>query len=319
MGVYGVSGPNTLQRVDLDMALIGTRELAQREGLVGVDLCPIVTVGGKSGKFPVVDEKEINQRLISDERLPTGRFNELSLTWRTGSYDTSFYGLGSRLDRQEVAIYEDYLEQDILTAEAIMVNMLKNYEKRVLTMAAAAVAATYNPTTSWLDPASTPVKDMITWKLELRSKRRVFRDSDLRLLLDYEVVQMLKLNSDIKDRLSVTMDKLPDQLDESLIARALGVGKILVGNSWENQSSQGTPEDEVTYALQWSKNTAFLCIASARKDNAHRWANTLKWRKGITGWQQSYDWDTDADKLRYRDAYGLFVVDAGSALKCDIS
>lgn len=320
MGVYGASGPATLQRVDLEFALVGTNEMAEREGLIGTILAPEITVGLKQGTFPVVDMNQINQKLVNDERAPGGRFNELSLSFRTDTYNTKFYGLQSSLDRQEHAIYENDVEQDVLTADAIMVNMLKNKEKRILALAQA-VSATGSgsnpaaPGTVWTSASSTPVTDMITYKLELRNRRRRFNDSDLVLALDYEVMQKLRVNSEILGKLSTMVQKLPSDIDNALIAAALGVGRIAVANSWENTSSQGAAEADTVYALQWPKTQGFLCIAKATKGEVHRWANVLKWRKGITGWEQSYDWDCDCDKIRNREAYGLKEVDSGSALR----
>jgi hypothetical protein len=321
MGVYGASGPATLQRVDLEMALMGTNEMAEREGLIGTILAPEIFVGRKLGAFPVVDMNQINQKLVNDERAPGGRFNELSATFRSDSYNTKFYGLQGSLDRQEQEIYVDDVEQDTILAEAIMVNILKNKEKRILALAQAVSATTGSggqpaaPSTVWTSASSTPVTDMITYKLALRNRRRRFRNTDLVLGLDYEVVEKLRINSEILNKLSTMVQKLPSDIDNGLIAAALGVGRIAIANSWENLSSQGAAEADTSYELQWPKAQGFLCIAKATKGEVHRWANVLKWRKGITGWEQSYDWDCDADKIRYREAYGLKEVDSGSALR----
>lgn len=314
-GFYGNAGPSTLQRVDLSMAIEKIDVQAQKEGLVAMEICPPVTVGQQNGKFPVVNEEMINQRLVDDQRTFEKKFNRMRMFFHTDTYTTQFYGTEIVLDRQERAIYEDDFEQDRMAAETQELNSLKNLEKRVLALALTAPSAATTISTEWTDPTSKPVTDMIKILVELRNKRRTFTQNKLRLVLDWEVANLLRLNTEIKDCLSTTMRKLPDDISNDLLARALGVGKVCIANSFENMSAEGTATADVDYDLQWDRTKAFLCIAESSKKQGFRWANTLQWTKGIAGWEQYHEPQTDGDVLRYRKAYGLKIIDSASALQ----
>lgn len=320
---YGDNGLETLRRVDLDMALVETTEAAQSEGLIGMQLAPRVKVRGRRGDFPVVRESQINQPLVSNQRGEYGRFNEINIYFSTGQYKTETFGLGSRIDRDQASSYESDWDQDLHIAEAIRVNCMKNYEKRVIDKALA-VAGTQpaapgnqngdNPAVPWTDPASTPLTDFVDYKLLFRNRRRVFSNKQLLLALDYEVAEQLRFNIQLLEKIRSTVDKFSGDVDNALLAHAFGVGQVVIANSWENQSASGTAENDVEYALQWPKTKAFLCVASAERKKAHRWCNTISSGTAISGWEQSYDWDTSSDKMRYREEYALHEVDAGSAL-----
>lgn len=311
---YGSSGISTITRPDLDFTMMGTTAAAESQGLIAMKICPVLSVPLKKSTFPVVRKSQINQKLINDERKPGGDFPRLDVNFETASYETKQYGTEVALDRDETTYYEDFFQQDLIAAEVQLIHALKKYEERAIEKAVAAPASQTTLAALWTDPDSTPVTDMVSIKLELRAKQKLFQKSDLKLVLDYEVLEKLRLNTEIKDALATTRDKLPGNLTEQLIAEALGVGEIVIANSYAQTSSSGTADAAATYALQWNKTKAFLCIAKAVRNDAHRWANTLQWSKGANGWTQYYEERVKSDVLRYEREYGLHVVDNASAL-----
>lgn len=317
MGLYGSSGPNTLQRVDISMGLMKTSLQAQKQGLIGMEIAPPVSVPLKSAKFPIVNESVLNQKRVSDQRTPGANFNRIDLQFTTGSYDTAQYGLECALDRDEMTYYDSDIEQDMIRGEALEINALKNYENRAITTALTAPSAATTIGDPWSDPASTPLTDMTNIKIELRNKRRVVDNSLLKLVLDWEVAELLKLNAEILDKLSTTVRKFTGDVTAELLAQAFGVGKVVIANSWENTSASGTAEADVVYTTQWNKNKAWLGICQATKGNGFRFANTLMWRDGANGFTQYYEVSKKEDVLRYEKQYGFHVVDSASALVID--
>lgn len=316
MSFYGSSGVSTLPRRDLSMFVKKIDVVAAMRGLIGMAVAPVVTVDHDSAKFPVIPRSEILQKMVNNQRQADGKFNRVNWKFTSTSYSTEGYGLEYALDREERKIYSSDIEHETVGAEILELQSAMQYEERVITKMAAATSASTTISTTWDDPSSTPVTDMVDILLELRNKQVDVVQENLKMVLDYEVVQKLRLNSEIKDALATTRDKLPKNLSNALLAEALGVGEICVANSWKNNSSPGIADASASYALQWDKTVGFLCLASATKDPiTHRWCNTLKWGGGISGFETYYEPQADCDVLRIRERYGLHVVDANSALK----
>lgn len=316
MSFYGSSGVSTLPRRDLSMFVKKIDVVAARKGLIGMKVAPVVTVDHDSAKFPVIERSQINQKLINNKRQPDGKFNRVNWKFTSSQYTTESYGLEYALDREERKIYSSDIEHETIGAEILELQSALQYEEAVIAKMGAAASSATTISDEWTDPASKPVTNMVDILLELRNKQVEVVQENLMLVLDYEVVQKLRLNAEIKDALASTRDKLPGNINNSLLAEALGVGQICVANSWKNNSSPGIADASASYALQWDKTVGFLCLASATKDPiTHRWCNTLKWSGGVAGFETYYEPQSDGDVLRIRERYGLHVVDANSALK----
>lgn len=222
--------------------------------------CPTKAVNKQSDRYPVYDvaafmKDDAKLRAAGDESVGGG----FSLS--NDSYYCEKYALHVDVDFDELANADDPidLERDSMQylAHAMLIRRERLWASACFTTGVWTEDVTGSSTTQWDDYASSdPIKMVDQAKRNVRL--RTGRDPNI-LVCGLDVFNALKEHPDLVDRIKYTS---ADSITEEMIAKRLGVAKVLVGKALVDNQAEGRTTASLGFIIN-SKSALLIHSAPA--------------------------------------------------------
>lgn len=276
-------------------------------------LWPTVPVPNKSDSYFVWDRGDFNRddarETAAGDEYPVG-VKRLS----TDSYNAKVYKYSEMISDEEIGNSDSALALDRTTVENVTRKQMIRMDRQLASIAFKTGVWTGSTTQTDITPAvkwdagatSTPISDIKT-QIRHMSKKGVSR-AGMKLLCPPDVFDALVDNDEFLARYENVMAAV---LTEELIARVLGIGEVIVGESVFNSAKEGAATvdsfilDTDSALLTYSPSSATLNVPSA--------GYNMVWT-GLTGGAGGVDIEKirraerDADQIKSRSAFDVKIV-----------
>lgn len=294
------SAPATL-RPDLGGSVEEFNLAADRMGFIGPRVMPVIEVAKQAGTFGTIP---IEQLLKSPEtkRAPGAAYNRGNWKFTPATFSCEEYGWEEPVDANEAAMYRDFFDAEMVSAEIARDVVLRAAEARVA--AALFDAVTYSATTvatEWSNADSaTPITDIETAVQTFWAATGLWPNA---LVINRIVFRNLRNCAQIIDRCKAQgfMDVRAGNVSRQQLAAVFDLPNILVAGSPKNTATNGS----LTISPIWSSEYAAITrIAETNSPKEPCFGRTFHWSDDgsqIGGTMESYRReDLRADVIRCR-------------------
>lgn len=286
--------PSSAITTGLRPELLGSFEeyplLSQENGFVGLNVFPPLEVPNQAGTYGIIPVEQVKRNVSTSDltRAPTGDYNEIDWKFETFSYVTTEYGIRVPVDDREAAMYQDFIEAEMLSASIARLALLEDLEQRTVALALDASIPTSAVATIWTTVATaTPITDIGT------AMKAVYNNTGFRantLALHWKDLWNMKLTSQFQDFVKYTQRSLPEDMGPTEIASALGLSKVFVAGVSVNTAAD---DAAASFSDVWTAGKVFVGRTadanSSHKEvcigRTHHWAAD---GSRVTGVAESY-------------------------------
>lgn len=292
-------------RPDLAASLTEFDLASDRNGFIGLDVLPVMNVARQSGTYGRIPIEELLQNRETLRASGSG-YSRGNWKFDDESYATREYGAEEPIDDREAAMYADYFDAEVVSAERARDVLLRNHERRIadaIFNATTFTSYTNAVTNEWDDYGNaTPIDDIEAavrlvwgrtglWPNALIINRKVFRN-----LRNCEQV-IDRINSQGAGNITRATDVTVQQL-----AAVFDLQRIVVGGSPKNTAGEGVA---ATIAPIWSDEYAMIArLVSGNDIREPGLGRTFHWGgdgSQIGGMIETYRDETDrSDIVRAR-------------------
>ena len=250
MSNFSPSPSSTLQRPDIGIALTEYEMGQHAMTSIADQVLPVQEVSEYTGNYGKFEAVEMAQDADDLKRAPGGTYSRFDYKFTQDNYETFEYGPEMVLDQRFLHSYKYVAGGDIeifrMIAAALARDLLKlAEEKRV-------AAAVFDPavwtgaslstsvTNEWDDASNgTPTTDVKDAKKQIRALIGGVREQDLVAIMSDSVRDNLRVSADVTEKLVNVRPTNQMDITDADIARALGVGRLIVGESMKPTHEQG--------------------------------------------------------------------------------
>lgn len=218
-----------------------------RAGFIGQMVLPVVEVPVVSGVFGRIPLSELLKNRET-RRAPGGAYGRGDWEFEDHSFATKEHGFEIPIDDREQAMYADYFDLEMASAEMARDTVMRNYEKRVAAKVFDAV--NHTPTTignEWDDAVNaTPINDVEAAVLRLYAATGLWANA---LIMNRLVFRNLRMCDQIINKVKAVMSVLPKDITVQHLQAAFDLEKIIVAGGSKNLSNEG---QDASIAQIWS-------------------------------------------------------------------
>ncbi len=228
------------QRPDLADAFQEYDMLALQRGYVGLSLLPQLDVSTQAGTFGVLPVEEIKRKMATSDllRQPTGNYSKADWKFETATYATNEYGIEIPIDDREAAMYANYMDGAMVSANIARLSLLDAYESRAITAVISGTTNTSSIGTAWTTFATaTPVTNIFTGIKAVYDATGEMPDT---IAMSWKDIFHMKMCSQFQDFYKYTRQSSPGDLSLSDIAAAFGVRQVLASGVILNTAVENT-------------------------------------------------------------------------------
>jgi hypothetical protein len=250
-------------RPDLGGSLEEFNLAEDRLGFIGSQVLPTFEVGVQSGTYGQIPLEQLLKKSGGGERAPGSAYDRGKWKFEEATFATQEYGHEEPVDDRESAMYREFFDAEMVSAERARDRVLRNREVRI----AAAVfnattwsAATTAVTNEWDDfTNATPITDVRT------ASDSIYAASGLRpnaLVINFNVFRNLKRCDEIIDSLTPSTATLPGDMGIDQLRRAFELPLVIVAGASKNTSIEGaTPAVEQIWSDEYAM-VARICTTN---------------------------------------------------------
>lgn len=250
MSNFSPSPSSTLQRPDIGIALMEF-ELGQPAKMnIANEVLPVQEVAEFTGNYGKFEAVELAQDANDLERAPGTTYPSFDYKLTQDNYETKEYGAKMALDQRFMQSYKYIAGGNIEIFRMIAAGIARDMlllaqEKRV-------AAAIFNPSTwtgaalatvvgtEWSNAAScTPTTDVKAAKELIRARFGAVMEQDLVAIMTSSVRDNLRVAADITNKVQYVRPTNQLDISDADIARALGVGRLIIGEAFKPTHQQG--------------------------------------------------------------------------------
>lgn len=268
----------TTLRPDLADAFEEYPLLASREGYVGLDLFPELSVDTQSGQYGIIPVEQVKRLAVDSDlkRAVTGGYSRIDWQFETASYATEEYGMEVPVDHREQAMYTNYFDSEMVSADIARKVVLDAFEKKAIDAAIAADGSATSISTAWTTAATAvPITDIGNGIKAVWDATGVRPNT---ICMAWKDFWNLKLTAQWQDYVKHTQFSGPDVLGTSLLAQAVGVEKVLVAGAIRNTAAQ---DETASLAQIWPVGKIWIGVTASANANfrtfcvgrTHHWAS----------------------------------------------
>lgn len=232
-------------------------------GFIATEIFPVLEVGKASGEFGKVTVESL-LRTLPTERAPGAGYNRSQWDFTKDTFITQEHGHESVVDDREAAIYRDYLDAEMITAERCRHIVMQNAEIRAAALIQA--SGTFNTTgitNEWDDHANAvPLTDVEGAVNRLWAKGIIANA----LILTWKQFRNLRLCDQVAEKIHSSgagQSVLPSQITKAMLAQAFDLPKIIVAGSIKNTANQG---QSASLSGTWSDEYAMVTRVADSND-----------------------------------------------------
>lgn len=268
MSNFSPSPSSTVQRPDIAMALSEYRMGRAAAGMIADQVLPVIEVGEKFGNYGLLKANQLAQD-HDIERAPGSGYKRIDFKVTQSNYACQEYGPEVVLDQNFLQAYKYLVGGNadmyrMIAAQIAQEVLMIAREKRVAAAVFNATTFTSNTTavgTEWSTVGSaTPITDVNAAKQSVRAVFGAASTQDFALIVSSKVRDNLRRCAQIQDLVKYVKQATVDSISDSDIAGALGVGRLIVGDSMRPTHAQG---GTAAFADIWDDEYAMLAILSS--------------------------------------------------------
>lgn len=254
----------TVSRPDL-AAVVYEYALEQSQSkFIGLQALPTFTVSERSGQYPVIPLEAL-LKLPDTKRAPRGKYNRGDWKFELGNYDCVENGWEEPLDDVEAKMYARFFAAETVSSKRAMDIILRTQELRIKNMLFnTSNFSVNNVTNEWDDYTNaTPLTDISTGKKALRNATGLDANA---LIIGRSVFDNLCLCAQITGAVKYTtpIEVMALEQKKALIALALGVDKILVGDAIYDGAKKGQSFSATDI---WGTEYGLLCRVATNAED----------------------------------------------------
>lgn len=219
---------------------------AARQGFIATRVFPVFESKVASGSYSKIPVEQLLQK-GDTRRAPGSSYNRGDFTWQKASFATEEHGSEWPVDAREAKIYGDWLDAEAIATDMAYSAVLSNLEKRVADLAMNTTTFASQMTTAtaaWSNVATAkPITDIRKAKKAVRDRTGITPNA---LVLSLDAYEELLEIDQVLGRISsdgAGQSIKPSDLTKELIAQAVGVDMVLVGNAYVNNANKGQAAD----------------------------------------------------------------------------
>lgn len=253
-------------RPDLAESLVEFDMAADRAGFIGHSVLPVLNVATQSGVFGKLKMEDLLSERNSRRASGAG-YARSDFQFSTGSYATQEFGVEEVIDDREVALYANYLDAELISAQRAYDAVLRSAEKRI-------ADAIFNPTTfasqkttvtnEWNDAANaTPLVDVEAAVNAVYDRTGLWANT---LIINMKVFRALRNCASIIDRINSAGAGNPSKASDVTVAmleQVFALDKIMVAGSSRNAAKEGQDASPVQL---WNSEYAMVAHISESAD-----------------------------------------------------
>lgn len=225
------------QRPDLAASLEEFDLQADRQGFIGLKAFPVIEVAKQSGNFGRIPVEQLLQRRQT-QRAPGAAYDRGTWTFQPASYATQEHGAEEPVDDREAAMYRDYFDAELVSAQRARDAVLRNHELRIAGALFNPVAfAPNNVAIEWDNSANAVPIDNVD-----AACKRVWGACGLwpnALIISRHVFLNLRRCAQLVDKIRFTRGGLPGEIGVTDLSLAFDLPYILVGGGATNTAAIG--------------------------------------------------------------------------------
>ena len=237
-----------------NLTIAAFAKTAELQGFIAQSIFPDVPVPKQSNRYYIVDPDSW-LRISDTRRAPKTRPNRIEFRVSSDAYFADNYALAGDIAKEDLANADMALQLRENTAAVALQGLLQDLEVRVANIVTSATNMGSGVTVSskWSDLTnSNPLVDVTTAIAFIRSQTGIMPNT---LVVDEDTFQVLRRHSKILELYKYTSGGL---LDDSQIAQAMGVQRILHGRAIKNNAVEG---QAASITNVWGNN-ALLCYVA---------------------------------------------------------
>lgn len=253
-----VTGNLSIPRTDLDANLMQSRATSN---WIAPLIYPLFEVPDITGRIGVTPLERMFNTIPSDKRAADGTYQRVASKFSDDSYSTEERGLEEVIDDRKARVYGSIFNFEVSTSIFLQEMIRRQLELDVKDSVHDAgvftgASNTLAVNTAWNNAASgKPIDDVATGKQKIYEKCGLIADT---LQISQRTHWDLSRSDQILERLKYT--SAPEGvLNLGVLAAALGVGRVVVGNAVRNTADQG---QTATLASIWPNDAASLMVTA---------------------------------------------------------
>lgn len=282
-------------RPDLRDALMEFDLQADQAGFVGLKIAPVIEVDTPAGQYPKIELKELLKNRTTN-RASDGGYSRGDGKGTKDAYQTEEHGFEERVDEREATMFREWWDAELLAAERTRDAVLRNHNQRVIDLALA-VANTTAAATPWTTVATaTPIDNVRTAKLAVRSRCGVVPNV---MVIDYDRLEYLKGCAQVIDRIKYSGIDDPKKVTLQMLAALFELEEVIVSGSVTNSANEA---QVASIASMWTASNALLFVRAPEGSNDMKrpqFMRTFHW--GADGSEIGGTFESYRDEARRSD------------------
>ena len=258
----------TVTRPDLGGSLIEYPLDAMNGGFIALEVLPVIQAELQASKFGVIPVEQL-LKVPEVTRASSGGYNRTGFTFREEFYSTQEYGIEEPVDARNSAMYKNYFDMELISAQRCRSIILRRAEMR-------AAALIFNSTTwtggslttsitnEWDDYTNaTPIYDVEN------AVRKIYSNSGLwanALIINRKVFRNLRLCDQIMDAIRSEGAGNPSKASDitvGMLSAVFDLPKIIVAGGSYDSALEG---QDATIADIWDDEYAMVARVATTND-----------------------------------------------------
>jgi len=241
---------------------------ADREGYIAHRVLPVIEVDKSSGQFGIIPVEQLLQERDTARSARSG-YARGDWTFQKTTYATAEQGAEEPVDSKEAAMYRDFFDAHLVSAQRARHIVMMNRERRV-------AAAVFNATTFTSQTTSvtnewdanhktdaTPIQDVETAVQAVWNRTGVWPNA---LIVNRKVFRNLRNLDEIKDRIASSGAGYPSRaadITAEQLAQVFDLQYILVAGGARNSATEG---QALSISSIWSDEYAMVTRIAESND-----------------------------------------------------
>lgn len=252
-------------RPDLAGSLLEFDLAMDAMGFIAHRVLPVHNVGSASGPYGKIPLEQLLQN-PDTKRAPGSGYQRGQFTFTTDSFACQEHGWEEPVDDRNKALYASYFDHELISTRRAYDAVLRNAEKRAAALlfnASTFTSQTTNVTHEWDDATNAvPIDNINTAVLAIYNRTGVWPNA---LIINRKVFRNLIRCDQIVDQSKSQgfMDVRPGKINETQLAAALNIERIIVADTAKNTADVGA---SASISPIWSDEYAMVARVSDDMD-----------------------------------------------------
>lgn len=271
-------------------------------GFIAQMIAPEFPVDVAAGKYPYIPLEVWLSRPTQTRRFPRGAYPETNVHFEEKTFYTADYGEMDTVDDTTRNLYKHLLDPAAITTKRLILRMQRAFEHQVqeMTQVVGNAGGTHVAAKAFSDVTSEPINELRSGIASMLSKIGVEPNA---IVISKNTLRNIMNTNQVLDVMKYTnpVSMQPEQAQANILAQAISVPQIIIGNAFTNTKQEGQAGVMGTI---WKDDIINLLYIDSSNDLARpTFSRTMRWTKEapqpymVESW---YDPEIRGDRVRVR-------------------